>query len=232
MKAKELDPKRAQIFNYATRTVVSTIGALLGISSIDHGALEMMQGNRPTPGFLIKAQGPGHSWSVWTQGSEPAFTLVHNFLLTGALATLAGFLLVAWSLRFIHRKRGATAFLLLSVTSYLLGGGLAQVLLFTLNWAAATRIRAGLGFWKWLLPVPFRRILGGFWPWTLAVGAIAFLLALEIATFGYCPGVPRDQQVLYHFLIQLGAVIVIAILLSFVGGFSSDIEGRARLEKG
>jgi hypothetical protein len=36
---------------------------------------------------------------AWTRGSEPAFTLVHNFLLTGVLATIAGLLLIVWSLQ-------------------------------------------------------------------------------------------------------------------------------------
>jgi hypothetical protein len=38
----------------------------------------ILQGNRQTPGFLVKALGPGHSWMVWTHGSDPAFTLIHN----------------------------------------------------------------------------------------------------------------------------------------------------------
>ncbi|MGB8261554.1 MAG: hypothetical protein WCE75_14430, partial [Terracidiphilus sp.] len=115
--------------NRATHLFTSTLGVLLGISSMDHGVLEMMQGNHPTPGYLIKALGPGHAWTVWTQGAEPAFTLAHNFLLTGALATLAGLLLAVWSARFLARRGGPAVFLLLSVFSYLVGGGLAQAFL-------------------------------------------------------------------------------------------------------
>ena len=97
--------------NTATRAVASTLGILLGLSSINHGLLETLQGNHPTSGSFVKALGPGHSWTVWAHGSEPAFTLIHNFLLTGVLATIAGLLLIIWSLRFIHRRHGATIFL-------------------------------------------------------------------------------------------------------------------------
>jgi len=81
----------------------------------------------------------------WTQGSEPAFTLVPNFLLTGLIATFIGLLMILWSLRFLQKSYGPTVFLLFGVTSFLTGGGMAQVLLFTLNWLVATRIRASLG---------------------------------------------------------------------------------------
>jgi hypothetical protein len=214
--------------NTATRAVASILGILLGISSVNHGLLETFQGNRRTSGFFAKALGPGRSWTVWTRGSEPAFTLVHNFLLTGVLATIAGLLLIFWPLRFIHRRHGPTIFLLLSVTSFLVGGGLAQFLLFTLNWAVATRISAPLTFWRWWMPSSMRRTLGRLWRWTLAAEVVFFLAALEIATFGYFPGLPRDTQVLHRVLIQLGSAIILAFLLSMICAFALDVEARSR----
>ena len=85
MVARRHDSVPIHPHNAATRTVVSSLGVLLGISSIDHGVLEMMQGNAPTPGSFVKALGPGHSWTLWIHGGEPAFTIVLNFLLTGVL---------------------------------------------------------------------------------------------------------------------------------------------------
>ncbi len=217
--------------NAATRVIVSTLGVLLGISSINHGLLETLQGNRPTPGVVVKALGSGYRWTVWTQGSEPAFTLVPNFLLTGLLATLIGLLMILWSLRFIHRSHGPTVFLLLGVTSFLAGGGLAQVLLFTLNWLVATRIRAPLGFWRWLIPQPLCRVLGRIWRWSLVAAAILFLAALEVAVVGYIPGVPGQTEILRRILIlRLAPAIVLSLLLTFLSGFAHDIE--ARLDRG
>ena len=217
------------VSNSATRVIASMLGVLLGISSINHGILETLQGNRPTPGLVVKALGSGYSWTVWTQGSEPAFTLVPNFLLTGLIATFIGLLMILWSLRFLQKSYGPTVFLLLGVTSFLTGGGMAQVLLFTLNWLVATRIRASLGFWRWLIPRPLCRVLGGIWRWTLAAAAILFLSALEIAVIGYIPGVPGQPELLRGVLMfQLAPAIVLSLLLTFLSGFAHDIEVRRR----
>jgi hypothetical protein len=211
-------------FNATTRVVVSSLGVLLGISSIDHGVLEMMQGNLPTTGSFIKALGPGRAWTLWAHGSEPAFTIVHNFLLTGMLATVMGAMLITWSTRFIGRRGGATVFLVISVASFLTGGGLAQVLLFTLNWAAATRIRASLRFWRRILPAAGRRILARVWGVALTSAAILFLAALEIATIGYFPGLPHQTQALTRILWSLAAAIITAVVLAILAGFAHDLE--------
>ena len=216
----------AQHFNTATRTVVSTLGVLLGVSSINHGVLEILQGNQPIHHHIIKALGPGYHWTVWTQGSEPAFTVVPSFLTTGILATIAGLLIILCSLRFIHKPHGPMVFLLLSIASFLVGGGLAQVLLFTVNWAFATRILASLGFWRVLLPRIVPRILVRLWPWTLTAGSFVFLAALEIATFGYIPGVAPETQLLHAILLWLGLAIIIFFLASFILGLAHDIEAR------
>ena len=227
MVARRHDSARIHPHNAATRTGVSSLGVLLGISSIDHGVLEMMQGNAPTSGSFVKALGPGHSWTLWVHGGEPAFTLVHNFLVTGVLATAMGILLIIWSVGYIERRGGATVFLLISIASFLTGGGLAQVLLFTLNWAAATRIHAALGFWQWMMPALLRRIFARVWRLPLIGAGILFLAALEIATFGYFPGLPHDTRALARILWGLAAAIIAAVLLAIVAGFAHDLETRA-----
>jgi hypothetical protein len=216
--------------NSATRAIVSTMGVLIGIGSINHGLLESLQGNRHTPGLIVNALAAGYRWTVWTQGGEPAFTLVHNFLLTGLLATLLGLLLILWSLRYIQRRHGPTVFLLLAVSSFLVGGGIAQVLLFTFNWAAATRIHAPLGFWRWLVPAPARPVLGKLWRGTAAAGTILFLAGLEIAVVGYVPGVTGQTRTL-HFCWGILIVALALFLLSYVFGFAHDLAARARVGK-
>jgi hypothetical protein len=218
-------------YNAATRVIVSTLGVLVGIGSINHGLLEALQGNRPTPGLIVNALGPGYRWTVWTQGGEPAFTLVPNFLLTGLLATFLGLLLILWSLRYIQRPHGPAIFLLLAVSSFLVGGGIAQVLLFTLNWAAATRIRAPLGFWRWLIPAPARQLLGRLWPCTVAVGTILFLAGLEIAVVGYIPGVTGQTRIL-HLCWGIPLVALALFLLSYLSAFAHDLEARVRVGQG
>jgi hypothetical protein len=214
-------------YNAATRVVVSSLGALLGISSMDHGVLEMMQGDVPTPGSFLKALGPGHSWTLWVHGSEPAFTIVHNFLLTGMLATAMGILLIVWSAGFIDRRYGPTIFLLISIASFLTGGGLAQVLLFTLTWATATRIHAPLRLWQRILPARLRTVLARMWSPALISAAILFLAALEIATIGYFPGLPHETQALTRILWRLAAAIISAVVLAILGGLAHDLEAGA-----
>jgi hypothetical protein len=213
--------------NPATRVIASTLGVLVGVGSIDHGLLEIMQGNRPTPGLIMNALGPGYRWTVWKEGGEAAFTLVPNFLWTGLLATLLGVALICWSLRFLNRRYGPTIFLLLGVVSFLVGGGVAQVVLFTMNWAGATRIRASLGFWRWLIPSSVRDVLGRWWRWATATATLFFLAALEIAIVGYVPGVTERVRIL-HVCWTLVLTGIALFLVSFLLGFAHDLQARAR----
>jgi hypothetical protein len=104
--------------------------------------------------------------------------------------------------------------------------------LFTFNWAVATRISASLAFWRWCMPSPVRRVLSRFWRWALAAEVVFFLAALQIATFGYFPVLPRDTQVLHRALIQLGSAIILAFLFSIICAFAYDIEARTRPAQG
>lgn len=231
MESRVQDSTSLRVYNAATHTVASSLGVLLGVSSISHSVLEMMQGNLPTPGSFVKALGPGYSWTLWVHGSEPAFTLVHNFLLTGMLATTMGILLIAWSACFIARRGGATVFLLISIASFLTGSGQAQALLFTLNWATATRIHVPLRFWQRIIPAPLRRVLARVWGAALVSAGALFLAALEIATFGYFPGFPRDTQSLTRILWRLAAAIIAMVSLAIMAGFAHDLEARSTVHQ-
>jgi hypothetical protein len=215
--------------NAATRAIASTLGVLVGIGSIDHGTLECLQGNRPTPGLIVKALGAGYSWTAWKQGGEEALTLIPNFLFSGIVATSLGLLMIVWSLRFIDSRRGPLVFLLLGVASFFTGGGVAQIVLFTLTWAVATKVHAHLGFWERLIPERPRKILGAVWPWTLAASTVLFLVALEIAIFGYVPGV-TDPTELLHICWKILALALALFLISVCSGFTSDFEARCKAQ--
>jgi hypothetical protein len=203
---------------------------LVGIGSIDHGLLECLQGSHPTPGLIVNALGAGYRWTAWTEGGEGAFTLIPNFLFTGIVATVLGLAMILWSLRFLQAPHGPAVFLLLGVTSFLSGGGVAQIALFTLTWAVATRIRASLAFWRWLIPAADRPTLSHVWPWGLGAAGVLFLAALEIAIFGYVPGV-SDQTQLLHICWTILAAALAIYLLSMLSGFAHDIEVRNRMER-
>ncbi len=207
--------------NRATRFIVSTLGVLLGISGMNHGFFEALQGNTPTNGLIIQAIGPAHR--MWLHGTEEAFTIVPNFLITGLLAMLVSLVIMIWSVGFVHRKNGPLVFVLLCILLFLVGGGIGQVVFFTVAWAFATQINQPLIWWRRVLSENWRGALAKLWPGTLTVGSLLFLMALEIAIAGFVPGMNDPEQKLYlcwSFLV--GALAM--ILLSFVAGFAQDIQ--------
>jgi hypothetical protein len=165
-------------------------------------------------------------------GSEPSFTLIQNFLLTGVLATIVGLLLTIWALRFIHRRHGATIFLLLSdfiscrrrtgpVSALYtqLGGhyahfGIARILamVYAVALEACTRPLLAMG------PGSGGRIL----PCSSADRHVRLFPSAS----------PRDTQILHRTLIQLGAAISLAFLFSIICAFAYDIEARSRPAQG
>jgi hypothetical protein len=224
----DTQPTSAKVYtvNAATHTLASTLGVLVGIGSIEHGILECLQGSRPTAGLIVNALGSGHSWTVWKQGGEGAFTLLPNFLASGIVASLIGVAMIVWALGFIHSRRGPIVFLALGVASFLTGGGVAQVVLFILTWGVATRILAPLVFWRRVQPGSARPLLSPLWPRTLTASTILFLVALEIAIFGYVPGVSDPVQILHINWAILGAAVVLYVV-SVCSGFAQDVEARS-----
>jgi hypothetical protein len=169
----------------------------------------------------VNALGSGYRWTVWKQGGEAAFTLLSTFLLSGIMASLLGVVMIVWAIRFLPSRHGPILFLALGVTSFFSGGGVAQVVLFTITWGVATRIHASLGFWERLIPGKLQRILGAVWPWTSAASTVLFVVALEIAVFGYVPGV-QDQTELLHICWKILALALALYLISVCSGFVRD----------
>ena len=102
------------ILNRNTRITASTLGTLLGGAGIfNHGLFEILQGSTPTNGYFIEAI--GETQRYWIHGTEAAFTLIPNFLITGICAVLIGLSVILWSIKYIHKDRGSTVFLLLMI---------------------------------------------------------------------------------------------------------------------
>jgi hypothetical protein len=213
--------------NRATRIIVATVGVILGLSGIDHGIFEILQGNTPTDSTFIQAIGPDQI--MWKYGGEEAFTIIPNFLITGILATLVGIAIIIWSVGFVHRKHGASILLLLIVLLFLLGGGIAAPIIFgPPTWGAATRIHKPLTWWQKVLPKGLRRILAKLWPYTLIIGVVSMLIGLYIAITGNIPWAnisdpERILNICWAFVFGGGWAM---FMVSFVCGFAADIEHR------
>jgi hypothetical protein len=139
-------------------------------------------------------------------------------------------LIIVWSIRSMHSAHGPEVFLLLGIASFLTGGGVAQILLFTLTWAVGTRIRASLAFWRWLIPRSICPVFGRVWPWTLGASMVLFAVALEIAIFGYVPGVSEQAEIL-HICWKILAIVLTLFLISILSGFAGDIEAASSEEE-
>ena len=150
------------LLNNKTRLTASTFGVLLGMAGIfNHGLFEILQGNNPTNDGFIEAIGESNRY--WIHGTEAAFTLIPNFLITGICVVLSGLAVILWSVKYIQIKRGAMVFLLLLILLTLVGGGIGYILVFVPVWAFASRINKSLSWWEKMLPVQLRKILAILW---------------------------------------------------------------------
>jgi hypothetical protein len=220
--------KREVGLNRSLKFIVAAVGIILGFSGMNHGFFETLQGSTPTPGLIIQAIGPAQR--MWVHGTEEALTLVPNFLVTGILAMLVGLAIILWSVNFMHTKHAATVFILLFVLLVLVGGGIGHIAFFLPAWGFATLINKPLTGWQKALPATFRGFLALLWPYSLTIAIVLFLFALEIAIFGYVPGMNNEEQKLYLCWTCLG-IGWLVLLFTYVAGIADDIqkqvEGKA-----
>jgi hypothetical protein len=208
----------------ATRAVASTLGVLVGLAGIEHGFFEMLQGNVRPESMMIDAIGPAQR--LWEHATETALTVVPNFLITGILAMIVGLVLVIWAAAFVHTRPGPGVLLLLSIALFLVGGGFAPIVLSLLAFAAATRIGKPLGWWRSFLPYSIRRFLARLWPWVFVAAVLSFLLAVEIAIFGYPFLWVLGRESTFAIQWALAYVMLVLTSLSLPVAFAHDLQRR------
>ena len=213
-----------QYYNQKTRITASTIGVLLAMSGfINHGFFEFLQGNTPTHSFFIEAIGKANRF--WLYGTEGAFTLIHNFLITGISVMLVSLIIILWSIKFLHTKHGTSVFLLLFILLALVGGGIGYIIIFIPTWAYATRINKSLDWWKKIKPEKIRKILAKLWKFGLVTTSIVWLIVMEMGIFGYFPG-QTNPEVLMNIVFIFLFFTLIFVNFTFACAFSRDIEER------
>ncbi|MBI5932385.1 MAG: hypothetical protein HY867_01655 [Chloroflexi bacterium] len=206
--------------NKAIRITVATLGTIFGISGMNHGFFEILQGNIPTGGLFISAIGAAQK--MWPHGNELAFTLIPNFLITGIAAMIVGLAIIIWSLGFVHKQNGPVVFILLFILLLLVGGGVAQILFFPWIWLVSTRINKPLAWWRKILPRKIQEPLGKLWLWSLIISSALLVFVLEIGVMGFVPAVNDPDAVLSIMLTCLGMEVAV-LPLTFVSGFAHDI---------
>lgn len=222
MKKAVLVKERPSFHNLnATHVIATTIGVIFGMSGFNHGFFEFLQGNTPTKGLIIQAIGAAQRF--WVLGTEEAFTIIPNFLISGILSMALGLMIVIWSLRYIQTRYGCTVYLVLFILLFLVGGGIGQIVFFIPAWAFATRMNKPLTWWRKVLPQGIWPFLSSLWITALILSSIAILIGLEIAVFGFFPGMTDPETILNTALIL---VLISALLnvISFIAGFGHELR--------
>lgn len=207
--------------NTTVRITTSIFGVLLAIAGFEHGFFETLQGNTATSGLIIQAIGKDMQW--WKYGSEEAFTIISNFLVTGLLVMLTSAVIMAWSIFFIHQKRAPSVFLILFIILTMVGGGIGFTPFYLVVWAYARKIHSPLMWWKESFTPKTILWLSRLWPYTLAIAVLSLLIAIELAIFGYFPGV-TNPDLLLGITWSLLLVAMIFINLTYFSSFAKDIH--------
>ena len=218
--------KNMKYYNLSTRITTSIIGILLAIAGlVNHGIFEILQGNSSINGFYIEAIGESHRF--WTYGTEGAFTLIPNFLITGIFVSIVSLAIIIWSMKFIQKKYGATVFLLLLIVLTLVGGGIGHIVLTIPTWAYATRINKPLLWWRKVLSSKIRNILLKMWVPFLVVTCLSWLIVMELGIFGFFPYQTNPDTILticFSFVL----FTVFMANLTFICGIAKDVEERKK----
>ena len=206
------------------RVVAAALGACVGLSGIDHGIFEVLQGNTATPGFFIDAIGPVQR--MWEYGTESAFTLVPNFLATGVLAITAGVATTVWSAGFLDRRRGATVLLVLGLLTFAVGGGIGMLPFLVFGWAVARRIGRPVRHQR-RLPAWLSAGVSGARTRLVGSGLVLYLAAIWIAVTGEVPGMSDADQILTVCWSLLGGALAL-FAVSLVGAAPRPLEEPVR----
>jgi hypothetical protein len=209
-----------------TRITASTLGVFFGLfSGINHGIFEILQGNKPTSGLVINAI--GEMQRFWPEGTEPAFTLIPNYRITGVVSILVGIAIIVWSIWFLPGKHGRTVYLGLFILSFLVGGGMGQAFFFIPAWAFATRMEKPLNGWRKILPRKSWPVLSRLWIVLLIAAIGIMLIGLEMAIFGYFPGV-TDLEKLMNINMTFVFSSAFLFILTFIAGFGHELLRQER----
>lgn len=181
-KVLEMEKNGRSTSNKATRIYASTLGILVGLAGVEHGILEVLQGNVKPNGIMVDAIGPEQK--LWELATETVLTIIPSMLFSGILSIILGGFVTFWAYKYVGSKYGSVVLLFLSAALFLVGGGFAPIFLTILAFIAAARINRPLRFWGSRAPVALRNIIARLWPWTLILSVVSFVTAVEIAIFG------------------------------------------------
>lgn len=231
----EVHATNDSICSRATGTITAVLGITFAIAGMHHGLFETLQGYSSTGSPFIPSIGPAQQ--MWEHGTDEAFTVIPNFLITGIAAVVVSVAIVLGSLFLVRslpsvvrgprfgvlRKSWPTVFLLLFLSLTLVGGGIGHIIFFLTAWGYATRMNKPMKWWRKTLSGNFGKIISAGWVYSLSFTSFCFIVALEISVFGFVPGMSNPDSILavcWGFLL----LALIFTNVTFISGLAYDIE--------
>ena len=136
---------------------------------------------------------------------------------------IVGLAIVIWSIWFLDGQHGRSVFLGLFVLSFLVGGGIGQIAFFIPAWAFATRMNKPLNWWRKVLPKSIWPFLSRLWIITLVLALITMSIGLEMAIFGYFPGITEPALIESTALLFVLSAAILC-MVSFILGFGHELR--------
>jgi hypothetical protein len=209
MTHNKFTPSEQVPLNNGIKLYVTIQGILVGLGGMIHGIAETLQGNHPTEGLWLVSIG--------------AFTLIPNYLATGITAIIVGLCILVWTIGAIQIKHGPTVFLILSITLFMVGGGVAQIVFFLIAWGVSTQIHQPLTWWR-RTSEPFRQQLARMWWLNFTVGYLFLFVGIAIWLFLTPPGAAYKDPVMQYICWASLLVGLVFQFLTIVSGFARDIQ--------
>jgi hypothetical protein len=105
---------------------------------------------------------------------------------------------------------------------FLVGGGIGQVFFFIPAWAFATRMDKPLTWWRKVLPRSIWPFLSKLWIITLVLATIVMLIGVEMAIFGFFPGLAEPEAIQDTAMLSVLASASLYVI-SFIAGFGHEL---------
>jgi hypothetical protein len=205
----------------ATRVMVSTMGAIMGLAGLEHGTGEILQGNVAPRGIMFPSWPDAAFFRI--VAGEPAMTLVPNLLVTGILTVLVSLILLVWATLFVQRPKGGLVMILLCLILLLVGGGIFPPIIGIMLGGVGTQIHSPVTRWHARPSVGLGSILAKMWPGLFVACVVAWLLLFPgINLLGYFFGVNDPNLTVAVIFFALGS-----LLLTTVSGLTHDAQRRA-----
>ncbi|WP_345977541.1 hypothetical protein [Sulfurimonas sp. HSL3-7] len=211
-------------YNRHVHLTASAMSVLLGLAAmLNHGIFEIRQGFTATDGLFIEAISMEDRF--WSYGTEGAFTLVPNFLITGIIIVAISLALIIFAFKYLSVPKGAGILLAFFIGLTLFGGGLGHLIVSLPTWAFATRIHAPLDWYGKKMPERVRLILSKLWAVFLIAACFSWLAVMYLGVFGYIPGL-RDPDTILHIVFLFLLATTALISLAFMCAMAKDVQDR------